>query len=403
MHEVSGDDTDALSDLPLGPVSAVGLATDATAAAEALRLFRRRADVDARQEFVAKILEETGCDGAVLLVPAHVNWFTGGLNVRGLFAESERPGIYTNGRQRWLLCSAADTQRIFDEELHELGFQVKEWQWGSGRAVLLGELITGKKFIVDRPFPNLPTINDRLRLELRVLSDHERDEYRRLGRRVAHALEATARTLQPGQSEEEIAGQVAHRLVHRGIDAASISVLADDRGRTYRRAGFTAAAVSRFCTIQATGMRAGLYCTAARSVCLGTCPDDLRTEFDAACRVSAVQRSLSIAGETIARAAEAGWTLLAGTEFEYEGRLSQPGYGTGRVPAEELRRAGQDEPFAPGWAVVWQARVGAAAIVDTMLVDRTPLVATPPEAWPFKRINVLGTAFDIPDILIRTS
>ncbi|MGL4422853.1 MAG: hypothetical protein ACRCZF_19455, partial [Gemmataceae bacterium] len=89
--------------------------------AEALR--QRRADIDLKQERVAKILEELGCEGVVLLMPAHVAWFTGGMNVRGLLADSERPGIYTNGRQRWLLSSNIDMQRLFDEELDGLGFQ----------------------------------------------------------------------------------------------------------------------------------------------------------------------------------------------------------------------------------------------------------------------------------------
>src|SRR4051812_3817905 len=84
------------------------------------RVAARRADIDAKQEQVAKVLEAMGCEAALLLMPAHVTWFTAGMNVRGLIADSERPGVYTNGRQRWLLCSNADTQRLFDEELDRL-------------------------------------------------------------------------------------------------------------------------------------------------------------------------------------------------------------------------------------------------------------------------------------------
>ena len=106
---------------------------------------RRRADIDTKQDKVAKLLEELSCEGVVLLMPAHVAWFTGGMNIRGLIADGERPGIYTNGRQRWLLASNIDGQRLFDEELDGLGFQLKEWQWTVGRALLLGELVAGKE------------------------------------------------------------------------------------------------------------------------------------------------------------------------------------------------------------------------------------------------------------------
>jgi len=128
----------------------------------------------------------------------------------------------------------------------------------------------------------------------------------------------------------------------------------------------------------------------------------VRAEFDAACKLSAIERSLSVVDSTMSAASEAGWKLLAKTPWEYEGRLCQPGYGTGRYAAEELRRGGQEERFIPGSAIVWQARVGRAAVVDTIVIGPAGLIAvTPPEAWPFKRITVKGIAHDVPDLLVR--
>jgi hypothetical protein len=96
--------------------------------------------------------------------------------------------------------------------------------------------------------------------------------------------------------------------------------------------------------------------------------------------------------------------VLTGTEYEHEGRLAAPGYGSGRFLAEELRRAGQDEPFAAGQALVWQPRVGGAAVVDTVLVGVDgPECVTPPEEWPFKRVLIHGKTHDIPDIWMRSA
>src|SRR5688572_17488528 len=142
---------------------AIPLAPDSSVAA-------RRADIDAKQEQVAGILDELGCEAVLLLTPAHIAWFTAGMNVRGLIADSERPAVYTNGRQRWLLCSAVDTHRLFDEELDQLGFQLKEWTWDGGRAELLANVTSGRKMAADRPFPNIPPINERLRPLMRALS-----------------------------------------------------------------------------------------------------------------------------------------------------------------------------------------------------------------------------------------
>jgi Xaa-Pro dipeptidase len=365
-------------------------------------LARRRADVDAKQTIVGRVLEELGCEAAILFMPAHVAWFCGGINVRGLIADTERPGIYTTGRGRWLVCANADTQRLFDEELDRLGFQLKEWQWAVGRAVLLGELVAGKKVAADRPFPGIQMLNDRLRPELRPLAASDQERYRALGRVVVHAVEATARTMGRGQTEEEVAGQVAHRLYHRGAEADTISVTADGRGATYRRAGFTDAAANSTCVIQATGTRDGLYVTASRTVCFGRPDEAFRKEHDTACRLSGVYRSLSTPGGSVGSAGEAGRWLTADTPFEYEWRHTPPGYGAGWFAAEELRRAGHEEKFVANQAVVWQARVGSAAVVDTVLVGEAgPVPVTPPEGWPFKRVRMQDRTSDVPDLLVR--
>ncbi len=362
----------------------------------------RRADIDAKQEVVAGILKELGCEAAILLVPAHIAWFTGGMSLRGLYAEAERPGLWTNGRTRWLVCGNADTQRLFDEELDGLGFMLKEWPWAGGRAQLLGDLVAGKKVASDRPFPTMPLIVERLRPALRTLLPADREQYLSLGRVVSHALEATARGINPGDSEQEIAGHLAHRVYHHGADVHCVSVAADDRGAKFRRSGFTDARVEKRCTLQLTAVRGGLHVTASRTVSFGPPADEFRVAFEAACKLAAVFRSASKPGGTLTSAVDTGYQLLKNSPFEHEWRLSTAGYGTGWMPADELRRSGTDEPFTDTQPVVWQPRVTAAAVVDTVVVSPTGADAvTPTDGWPFKRISIGGRAHEIPDVLVR--
>lgn len=365
-------------------------------------IHQRRAAIEEKQATIARILADLECEGIVLFMPAHVAWFCSGFNARGLLADTERPGIYTNGKQRWLLCSNADSQRLFDEELDRLGFQLKEWHWTGGRAALLGELVVGKKIAADRPFPGLKVANERLRPELRPLAAYDRERYLALGKIVTHAVEATARNVVRGDTEEEVAGQVAHRLYHHGVEAVGVSVTADDRGKKFRRAGFTSARIELACVIQATGARDGLFVTASRSLAFGAA-EAFRQDHDWACRVNAVCRSLGLPGKTIGAASETARRVSHGTEYEFEWRESQPGYGAGWFIAEELRRAGVDEPLVANQGIVWQTRIGAAAVVDTMLVaEDGPIAVTPPEDWPFKRIKLSDRAFDVPDVLVRS-
>lgn len=367
------------------------------------RTAARRADIEAKQTAVVPILEAMGAEALVLLMPAHVSWFTAGLNLRGLAADSERPGVYTNGRQRWLVCSNVDTHRLFDEELDRLGFQIKEWQWAGGRADLLAGLTAGKKVAADRPFPNIPMANERLRPLVRVLSGFEQEQYRDLGRVVAHAVEATGRNFERGQTEEEVAGQVGHRFLRHGVEPTAISATADGRGAKYRRAGFAAVPVTRTCVLQATGERDGLFVTCSRTVSFGPAPDDLRVAHDLAARQAALCRANTGPDVTVAAVGEAARSVLVNTAYEFDWRLYQPGYGTGRFAAEELRKAGLEDPLEIGMAVVWQSRVGPAAAIDTVIVtDGEPVPVTPLDEWPLKRLAIRGGPYhDIADVLVR--
>lgn len=384
----------------LPPPEANGVHSAPPSAPPPVALAARRADIDVKQAQVAWLLEQLECEAALFLVPAHISWFTAGMNVRGLIADAERPGIYTNGRQRWLLCSNIDTQRLFDEELDQLGFQLKEWAWESGRAELLLNVTSGRKVCGDRPLPNMPQTSERLRPILRTLSTYEQEEYRSLGRLVAHAVEATARNLTRNSTEEEAAGQLGHRILHRGAEPLAISATADGRGAKYRRAGFTSAPITETCVLQATAQRGGLFATASRTVSFGNPPEEFRKAYDIALRLAAIYRSLSRPEETMTTVRRAGQSVL-GSDFEFENRYAQPGYGAGRFLAEELRRGGHDEQFAAGQALVWQPRVGPTAVVDTAIATNDGgECVTPPTDWPFKRVLIRGKTQDIPDILV---
>jgi hypothetical protein len=145
-----------------------------------------------------------------------------------------------------------------------------------------------------------------------------------------------------------------------------------------------------------------MYVTASRTVCFGPPDDRFRAAFESACKLAAVFRSRTRPEGTITAAVESGYQLLKNTPFEHDWRLSTPGYGTGWVPADELRKAGHDEPFVDRQPVVWQPRAGAAAVVDTVVAsDAGGDSVTPPDGWPFKRVTISGRGYDIPDLLVR--
>jgi hypothetical protein len=217
-----------------------------------------------------------------------------------------------------------------------------------------------------------------------------------------HAVEATARNFSWGDSEAEIAGHVAHRLMRRGVEPVAIQVSADGRGRDFRRRSYGMETAERSCVLQATGRKFGLHATVSRTVSRGPMGERDRAEFDAVLRLRAAHLAHSRAGERVAAAVDAGKALLRPTAFEYEWRLAPPVVLTAREPSEGVFLAAAQDRWITGWAAVWQERIGAAALVDTYCLepDGWKLV-TPCEDWPGRRAVLPNRSFDLADVLVR--
>ncbi len=362
----------------------------------------RRADIEAKQTLVAGLLQEAGCEGLLALEPENFAWLTSGATNRGVLDSAELPLVYFGPEQRWILASNVDTQRVFDEELDGLGFLLKEWPWHWGREQMLNDLCQGRRLACDRPFLDLRVVGDRLRLLRRNLTVYEQACYRALGQLVTHALEATCRTFEQGESEREIAAQLSHRLLHRGVQPSLIGVAADGRSRLYRQFGFTSTPIQRYAVLTVTGRKYGLYATASRCVSFGAPDAALRKEHDATCKISATYLASTWPDAVPREILTAGRRIYQLTGFEHDWMLCPQGHVTGRAPVELTLTPQTTELFQPGWAVTWRASVGAALSCDTYLVAEAGAQAiTPTEAWPLKRIRVQGADFIRPDILQR--
>jgi Xaa-Pro aminopeptidase len=362
----------------------------------------RRADIDAKSAKVTELLREAGCDTLILLEPENFSWMTSGAVARGVLDADAMPAIYCNPEYRWALASNADSQRIFDEELDGLGFQLKEWPWHVGRDAFINELCQGRRVASDRPLPGAVLVADKFRRMRLSLSAYEQACLRALGQIVSHALEATCRSINIGESEREIAGHLSHRLIHRGVQAIHIGVAVDGRSRLYRHYGYTPTTIRHHALVTATGRKYGLTATASRAVCFGTIPEDLQKDHNAVCRVSAsylastwpdaVPREILLAGRRI--------YLISG--FEHEWLLGPQGHVTGRSTVELTLTPQTEELFQAGWSMTWNAVAGAAASCDTFLItEQGPHVMTPPESWPLKKIRIQGAEFVRPDVLQR--
>ncbi len=362
----------------------------------------RRLDIEAKQQLVSQLLHDSACEGLLVLHPANFRWLTSGANPVGLFGRDEAPALYFNSHQRWLLASATDSPRLFAEDLDGLGFMLKEWNWSASREQMLGDLVFGRNVACDQPFRSCKSTGLFCVAERRKLSTHESERLAELGATVAHAVEATARNFDWGESEEEIAGQLGHRLLRHGTEPVALQVNGDDRGRRFRRRGFGSEPVEQCCVLQATARQYGLHVSVSRTISRSPPSDISRHEFDVALRWRAAHLANSRTGEFVMTTLQAGRDLLRPTEFEHEWRLAPPVMLTGREPSEGVFHIAAQDRWTIGWAAVWQERIGATAVVDTYLLETDGWrLVTPANDWPIRRALLPNHSFDFADVLVR--
>jgi Xaa-Pro dipeptidase len=362
----------------------------------------RRTDVELKQAGVAALLQETGCDGLLILDPDNFGWLTGGGMARGILDPDTLPALYFTADARWLLAANADSQRLFDEEIDGLGFQVKEWPWYHQRDQLLADLCQGRNVASDTPIGSCKIVAPELRVLRRTLTDYEIACYRTLGQTVSHALEATGRTLSIGESEREIAGQISHRLLHRGVQPLLISVTADGRGRTYRQASFTSTPITRTCVLTVAARKYGLCVRASRAVAFGQPDANFRRDHDCACKISATYVAGSWPDSVPRQILLTGKRIFQLTGVEHEFYLAPQGHVTGHAPVELNISLHDEQLLQARWAITWCVAVGAAVSCDTFLIsEEGPRAITAAENWPLKRIRIQGAEFVRPDVLIR--
>src|SRR5260221_7459548 len=144
----------------------------------------RAADLLAKHERVPALLREADRSGLLVLAPANFAWLTAGATAKGVPGPADLPGLFFQNSYRWLVCCNTDTQRLFDEDLDGLGFQLKEWPWHLGRAQLLADLVHGKKIACDGPFGDATNVEAQLAPARRTLTALEQARLRQLGKGV---------------------------------------------------------------------------------------------------------------------------------------------------------------------------------------------------------------------------
>jgi Xaa-Pro aminopeptidase len=368
-------------------------------------LAQRRADIEEKHRRVIAWMDAAGLDAVILSRADSLAWFSSG----GELGEDYTSGrgavqIYVNHNCRAVVCDNAHSPRIFEEELAGLGFQLKEHPWHTPPTGLLTDLARNRRVATDGGLPELglPDAREALAQLRYPLTPFERQRLRELGRTLALALEATCRNFEPGETESDLAGHLAHRLLREGVHPVDLRVAGDDRPARYRVPGFKAAAIERRAMISAVGRRHGLCAGATRMVSFGPVDPEVRQAHALAAMVDATCIYFSRPGETIGGVFRRARRIYEKFGHPDEWTLSPQGHLIAYDPREAPLLPESTRTLAHGVAVRWSPSVGAARSEDTVVVDQRGYeVVTEAQRWPKLEVAVRGFTILRPGILER--
>lgn len=359
----------------------------------------RGAAIDRKHRLLAEYLGLKGVDGLLIQNPANFAWFTaGGENIRQGTQEPVA-SLFLTRDARVVLTSNVHSGQLFDRELNGFGFQLKERSWQETRGILCQDMCRGRNVLADT---GPQSIDHELADFRRILDDRECDALRDLSRDMAHAVEATARNVQQGDKEAEIAGHLAHRLLRHGIAPLRMQVMADFQGHRYRHWGYGEDPINRHCVISAVGRRRGLCAGVTRSLCFGQPPGEMVETHQAATILLATSIYFSKAGWEVAEVWKRIGRIYEKLGIAEEWRLADQGETVGYETSGIVMTPGETKPLATKMAVHWHPSVRFAATGETILVrDDQPEWLTRPDGWPMINVNVKGDRIACPDMLCR--
>lgn len=365
----------------------------------------RRAEVEARQQLIGQWLYKNQFDALLLFDPENMAWFTaGGRFSSGSQSLGDAACLYVTIQHRCLIANNHHTARLFAEEIDGLGFYLKELSWTLPVSRMVNELCLERKVVADRLHPAVTVRRIELLHLRRGLSTYDAERFRSLARSLSEAVEATCRSIQPGMTELEIAGQLSHRLIRLDIEPISIFLYCDGRSDRFPRPIANDQPVHSHCTILATGRSRGLSATTSRIVAFAPPGEEVRSRHRSACVAAASILRYAKAGEAVARAFPLVKVSLQATGREFAWHDAPIGGFSGYYSQLDPFLPESTESFSGGDAISVLPLVEGCVSADTAIVgvDAAETLCFTAD-WPILSVKLGDVVVERPDILVRTT
>ena len=343
---------------------------------------------------IGELLASKGLDAMLLRRVSSFAWATCGAASYVNRATTEGAAtLLITPERRYLITNNIEATRLEQEEkLADQGWEFRVTPWHEV-ADGMEELTRGLKLGADGPHPGATDLSAELaRLRANLLPE-EVERFRTLGSICAEAMDSAIRAVRPGQTEYQIAAQLAQETESRGAQAIVNLIATDERIFSFRHPLPTDKTLDRYAMLILCGRRWGLVCSITRLVHFGPLPDELRRKMEAVARVDATFIAATRPGRALSDIFERATAAYAQTGFADEWQLHHQGGPAGYEAREYVATPGLTDLVSVGQVYAWNPSITGTKSEDTMLVaEDGNEVLTSISGWPTLSVDVEGQA-----------
>ena len=230
-----------------------------------------REEQSEKHQRIRTLLQEKNLEAIVLRKGANVAWLIGGrahvpttleLACLDLIVYPDRIVVVTN---------KVEAQRLSDEELSGAE-ELVVVNWFEGRDA---QLPIGPKIGIDGVDSQRINVASEIETLRRNLNQYEVTRFKEIGQDATDALQVALLDVDNGDSEVEVAGEIAEELWERNLEPVVLLVAGARRVQRYRHPLPTTEAIGNFAMGVICARRKGLIASVTRLIHFGAAPTEL--------------------------------------------------------------------------------------------------------------------------------
>lgn len=365
----------------------------------------RKEEIAIKVQRLKEAMGKAGLDAVVINKSNNFAWITAGAsNIITRYSEEGVTSIViTKEGGQYILANNIEYPRIVKEEnIEELGFEIRTWYWFEDRNLdAVMEIIGNGKYGSDVAMPGAENAGGLIEECQYSLTDNDIARYQYLGDTFSKALEECLAEVRPGDMELDIAGRINAALWKHDIDPVLFLVAGDERILDFRHCIPTGNRIGKRMMVSCNGRYKGLVTKTTRFVNFGR-PDEafMKQYMD----------TLDIENQMMA-------ATTIGTDDIVPHRLAKELYGQKGYPDMwKVHHQGGPQGYSNGYYLVTEEKHGIIqpnqcycynpSITGTktedgfIVTEEGTLMITKPVVFPAVEAQVNGVTVKRPGVLV---